>query len=335
MKSRKEYVILIGIAIVLVLYLVFHQTDRTLYELPDLPAIEASELSRIEIHVPADANGDKKTKEKTAARGRTLELVKADGKWRIAPQDDAAADKKVGPMVDAITGLQLTALVSEAKNYTRYELGKSQRITVKAWADGELLRSFAIGKKAPSTQHTFVKLPDDPRVYHARSNFRHRFDQNAQSLRDKTVLAVKPEKVRAIEIRQDEKTLSITRVPPEETVSAGKEKQETPAEHADEEGRPLWQNAQGEAVPADAVEGLLDALSMLKCQSYITERKAGDFSDPAYTVKLSTDPPHTLSIFEKASEEAGTYPAVASGARDPFHLSSYKAENIMSAIEGE
>jgi len=334
MKSRKEYVILIGIAVVLLLYLVFHQSDRTLYELPDLPAIEASELSRIEIHVPADANGDKETKEKTEARGKMLELVKADGKWRIAPQDDAAADKKVDPMLDAITGLQLTALVSEARNYTRYELDKSQRITVKAWAGGELLRSFAIGKKAPSTQHTFVKLPDDPRVYHARSNFRHRFDQSVQSLRDKTVLAVKPEKVQAIEIRKDETRLAIRRVQPEMTVSAEKEKQGAPSDNA-EEGRPSWQNAQGEAVPADAVEGLLEELSMLKCQSYIPERKAEYFSDPVYTVKLSTDQPHTLSIFEKASEEAGTYPAVASGARDPFHLSSYKAENIMSAIKGE
>lgn len=334
MKSGKEYLILIGIAVVLVLYLVFHQSDRTLYELPELPQIEAAEVSRIEIHIPADADGNKGTQEQTASGGKTLELVKAGGKWRIQPQDHAAAANKVDPMIDAITGLQLTALVSEAKNYTRYELGEEQRITVKAWADDKLVRSFAIGKKASSTQHTFVKLPDDPRVYHASSNFRHRFEQSAESLRDKTVFAVKPEKVQAIEIRQEETRLAISRVQPEVTVSAEKEKQGTPAENANE-GRPIWQNARGEAVPADAVEGLLDALSMLKCKSYITERKADDFSDPIYTVKLTTDQTHTLSIFEQTSEDADTYPAVASGIRDPFHLSNYKAENIMSAIEGE
>ena len=301
MKSGKEYLILIGVAVVLVLYLVFHQSDRTLYELPEFPEVEAAEVSRIEIHIPAAADGGEETKEQAASGGRTLELVKADGKWRIQPQDHAAAKNKVDPMIDAITGLQLTALVSEAKNYTRYELGEEQRIAVKAWADDELVRSFAIGKKAPATRHTFVKLPDDPRVYHARSSFRHRFDQSAESLRDKTVLAVKPDKIRAIEIRQDETRLSITRVQPEVRVSAEKEKQGTPSEDANED-RPIWQNAQGEAMPTDAVEGLLKELSMLKCQSFMTERTADDFSDPIYTVKLTTDQTHTLSIFEQASE---------------------------------
>ena len=47
MKSRKEYMILAAVLVVLVLYLVFYQSGRSLYQLPDMPDLSNKEISRI------------------------------------------------------------------------------------------------------------------------------------------------------------------------------------------------------------------------------------------------------------------------------------------------
>ena len=60
------------------------------------------------------------------------------------------------------------------------------------WIGKDLSRSFDMGKTAPTYQHTFIKLPDNPNVYHARGNFRNSFDLTIDDMRDKTALSFDP-----------------------------------------------------------------------------------------------------------------------------------------------
>jgi hypothetical protein len=320
MKSKKEYIILIAVAIVLVLYLVLHQSDRTLYQLPEMPDLSDKEISRLEIQTPAE----------------TIELKKEAGQWVIKPKEYKAAENKIDKMIGTIEDFKLTALVSESESYTRYDLSEDERIMVKAWADNEPVRSFAVGKTAPSHRHTFVKLPDDPNVYHARDNFRRNFDQRLADLRDKTVLALKSEEIQAIEITQPDKQLKIarTQTEPEVSVSSGDSDEiEKPEEDAPE--KPVWQDAEGNEVAESDVAAILDSLSDLKCKSFINDREKSDFTDPIYEVTLTGAETYTLSIFEKAAEDDNTYPAVSSGSKYPFNLSANKAETIMEALGKE
>ena len=73
-------------------------------------------------------------------------------------------------MLNVFESLALTALVSESKDYNRYDLNAEKRITVKAWQQETLKRNFDIGKAAPSFRHTFVKIGDESRVFHASAN---------------------------------------------------------------------------------------------------------------------------------------------------------------------
>lgn len=319
MKSKKEYIILIAVAVVLVLYLVFHQSGRSLYKLPEMPDLSGKEISRLEINTP----------------NKTIELKKAAGKWMIKPQDHPAADSKIDKMLDILKNFKLTAMVSESENYTRYQLTETEKVSVKAWADGKLVRNFAVGKAAPSHRHTFVKLPDDPNVYHARNNFRDRFDQSPGDLRDKTVLALNTEDIQAIEIKQPDRQVKMarTQVEPEVKASPDKEKPKKPDEAAPK--KPVWKDGQGNEMEKSDVENLLNSLSDLKCQEFIDERQKSDFSNPIYTIALSGPDTHTLSIFNKESEDANKYPAVSSGSDDPFYLNTRKAKNIMEAVEKE
>ncbi|MDZ7833587.1 MAG: DUF4340 domain-containing protein [Desulfobacterales bacterium] len=320
MKSKKEYIILIAVAIVLIMYLLLHQSDRTLYQLPEMPDLSEKEISRLEIKTPDE----------------TIELKKEAGQWVIKPQGYKAAGKKIDKMIDTLKDFQLTALVSESKSYTRYELSPDKKIMVKAWAGGETVRTFAVGKAAPSNRHTFVKLPDNPNVYHARNNFRRNFDQRLADLRDKTVLALKADEIQAVEINDTDRQLKIARTQTEAEVdvsSNASEKTEKTKEDTPE--KPVWQDTKGNEVEASQVEDLLNSLSGLKCKSFINDREKSDFTDPIYEVTLTGPETHTLSIFEKAAEEDNTYPAVSSGSQHPFNLSAQKAESIMEAIDEE
>ena len=106
-------------------------------------------------------------------------------------------------MLDNIEKLTLTALVSESKNYNRYDLSGEAKINVKAWQGDSLKRDIDVGKTASSFRHTFVKTAGDDRVFHARGNFRNTFDTTVDDLRDKTILTYTPSDIQQIQITQE------------------------------------------------------------------------------------------------------------------------------------
>ena len=50
MKIKKEYIILAIIIIALSVYLVMRRSDRTLYELPEIPQVSQKEITRTSDH---------------------------------------------------------------------------------------------------------------------------------------------------------------------------------------------------------------------------------------------------------------------------------------------
>ena len=202
MKLKKEYILLAAVIIGLGAYLIFQKTDRTHYRLPEPSKISKDDISKIEI--------------KTA--DRTIEIKKKDGEWVIGPKAYPADADRIREMLETIAALKLTALISESKNYVRYDLNEAKRLAVKAFSGNSLLREFDIGKTAPTYQHTFVKLAGDPNVYHARGYFRTKFDQSVDDLRDQRVLSFEKVQIKDVEIVYNKETYHLSR----ETVSEKK-----------------------------------------------------------------------------------------------------------------
>ena len=169
MKVKKEYIVLALVIAALAAYLALHETGRVSYRLPELEKYPDTEITRIQIKQPDGV----------------VTLEKNKDQWYLAGKDQAADKNKVRPMIETIANLELTALVSEGNNYPNYSLGKQRRIHVTAWAGEKQIRAFDVGKTAPSYKHTFVKLPDDPRVYHASGSFRKHFSVSKDELRPK------------------------------------------------------------------------------------------------------------------------------------------------------
>jgi hypothetical protein len=312
MKIKKEYIMLAVIILALSVYLILRNPDRTHYDLPKIPEVAGKNISKIEIS-RSDAS---------------ISLNRKDNTWRIAPKGYPANCSKVENMLDIIEQLILTALVSESKNYSRYDLDDKKKITVKAWAGDKLRREFEVGKAATSYRHTFVKLADDHRVYHARGNFRSKFDQTADNLQDKAVLSFEKTEIQKIRMAKGKQEMVLTQTQVGSKISPAKEADaESPPSEKKEET--VWQTSDGKKADDAKLNQLLASLSSLRCEKYIDECKKEDFTNPIFTIELKGTEEYSLSIFSKTDKHAKGYPAVSSANDYPFLLSNSKADNLM------
>jgi hypothetical protein len=311
MKVKKEYIILILIIIGLSAYLLMRSSGRTLYQLPELDGLKQSEITKIEI----------------SRDGNSLILKKKDDQWYFEPAGYLADKTKVNAMLNVFEALALTALVSESKDYNRYDLQAEKRITVKAWQQATLKRNFDIGKAASSFRHTFVRLNADSRVFHARDNFRDKFDFTIDDLRDKTVLYFKTTDIRQVQIIKDAHSVKLVRseVPVTPAAEQQQKKEAAPAAAVKFE----WQNDNGEKGNDRNLNRLLTTLGDLKCADYINDRQKDAFSAPIYTVKLKGIKDYKLEIFAKLKKDDKKYPALSSESDYSFWLSENQAQQIM------
>jgi hypothetical protein len=311
MKIKKEYLILLTVILALALYLMLRNPDRTHYQLPDVPDIGKADISKIEISKP----------------DTTIVLDKKDDTWHIAPEGYPANMDRVRNMLEILKGLTVTALVSESRNFSRYDLGDDKKITVKAWTGDTLVREFELGKAATSYQHTFVKLAGDDRIYHAQGNFRGKFDQTLDNLRDKTVLSFDQGEIQEIHITKGGEVIAfaLSQLPVEATAGEGVEGKRPESQKT---GR-VWKTSSGAEGDETQLNRLLSSLSKLQCEAYIEGKKKEDFANPICQVQLKGSKEYTLSIFKKTDKDAKTYPAVSSENDYPFLLPERQANNLM------
>lgn len=311
MKVKKEYIILVLIIIVLALYITFRRSDKTHYTLPELPDVNRQDISRIVITKP----------------GETISLVKENGRWILEPEGYPADNVKVETMVEALDKLTLAALVSESKNYDRYDLSDEKRISIKAWEGETLKRDIYAGKVGPLSRHTFIALAGDDRVYQARDGFRNTFSRSLDDLRDRQVLSFSPSKIDKIHIATRGQKLELSRH------TAEKKRPQT-AEGGEKEGKDThaaesWETPEGKTADKSKVDPLLDAFSSLECQRYLDAGTLADAAEPVFTITFQGPDAYSLTVWPKAEEEDQFFPASSSMSSYPFSLDEVAVNDYM------
>jgi hypothetical protein len=301
----KELAILFFIIAVLVFYIYSQKNEKTHYELPVLQKVEEGSISKIAVR--------KKDSEIT--------LEKDNGTWRVGKQKYPADTAGVENMLKDISGLTLTALASESKNYSLYELDEDHVIEVDAYENGTRVRRIRVGKTASSYRHTFVMVDDDPRVFHAAGNLRSAFDRNVPDLRDKTVMAFKDD-ITEVSLKKGKEELRLLRAAPVSEEVSGKGGEEA----APGKEGPKWTTAGGEPVNDGEVEGIITTLSHFLCDAFIGNKTKDDFTSPVFTATLKGAGTYRISFFK---EEGNQYPGVSSESDYPFLVSEWKAKKIM------
>ena len=309
---KKEFIILLILTAGICLYLFMYNPDKTNYKLPDLPKISKDKISRIEISKPESV----------------LILEKKDNKWSINSENYPADFDNINQLTDLIEKLKLTALVSESENFTRYDLDDDKKITVKVMEGAKVRLNFDIGKKAPSFQHTFIRLDKDKRVYHANGNFQDKFNQTIDDLRDKKVVSFNRSKIKKITLNnKDKKIILLCKEVP--LKSDPDEKDEKKSDKTEL----IWQTEDGQKYDTFKIERLITTIDGLKCAGFIYDKKKEDYKKPEYTIIIQTEKEHKLSIFPKTDEQSSNYPVIFSDIDYPFLLSKYRAEEIMPDME--
>ncbi len=313
MKAKKEYLVLAAVIIAAGFYLFFHKDDQTQYELPQIATIKIEDITRLEI----------------SAREKAIVLNKQGDNWLIAPQDYPADGAKIKSMLFQIEDIAITDLVSESKAYARYQLDDEKKISVKAWAKDKLQREFYIGKEAATYQHTFIRLSENPNVYHARGDFRRKFDQSATELRDREVLAFDPDTLKRIRVTVGSDTLEMTRkeTPPEDSEKAKKE-----GDGPTGPPKSVWLMADGSAVDGSTLDSFLSSINNLMCEKYLEDRQKEEFKTPFFKISLDGKQAYTLSIFKKAAEKDTEVPAISSFNAYPFTLSSSRLDSLKKTV---
>ncbi len=303
MAVKKEYIALAVIIVVLALVLLLRNSDRTHYTLPELAPVEKMQITRLVI----------------SGADSSITLGRHDEVWRIEPYGYPADRSLVDKMLDAVTGLALTTLVSEAENYVPYELDDAKRIGIEAFEGDTRIAKFDIGKPASTYRHTFVRLDGDPKVYQARENLRTVFDKKVEQLRDKVVLTVEKEFVTGITFVSGADSLALYRVEPGVV---------PPVEGDTTIPEPVstWRNGDGIGADETTVDRVIDRLVSLKCDAFIDGKSKGDFTNPILTLVVDGSETVSLSVYEKG--EDNKYPAVSSESDYPFLLPEWAVKQI-------
>lgn len=309
MKVKKEYILLALLIISSVGYLVMQKTDRVHYTLPALEALDAEAISGIEI----------------LREGAVTKLTRHDASWRISPQNWRADQTRVSEMVGALAKLTVTELVSESKDYDRYQLDEGRKAVIRAYAGAEVRREFSIGKAAPTYNHTYVALPGDERVYLAGGDLPRLFAVQPSEFRDMLVLSLSPRDIERIEIRHRGKvsTIAKSEVPPGDAVR----------EAADDRAKVYtWKNGRGGTVEKADVDTFLAGLATVYCGEYLDDALKAGLSDPETVIVMSAaggSTEHRLSIFPKTE---GGAPALSSLSESPFVMPEYKMEEMEKSL---
>jgi hypothetical protein len=298
MKGKKEYLLLLLIIVAVGSYLYFKRTDQVHYQIPQLAAISTRTLTSIQI----------------STGGQGLTLNGKDRVWTVGAAGYPADFQKVQKILHDIGTLTLTDLVSDSKNYSRYDLGEKDRISVKAYAGTVLVRQFDVGKVAPSSRQTFVMLPGDPNVYQAKDGFREDFLGSAATFRDRKVLGFIMDDIRKVSIAKGASSVTLTRQVP-----------------ADKPGKPaIWVDGAGKEASKSDMDLIVSSFSSLECSEFLDDLKKDGLGSPSVVVTLTGPGDYMFSLYPK--KEART-PATSSGTSYVFTLQDYQLEAIQKAID--
>jgi len=319
MKIKKEYLILAVIIVAASLYLIFKNTDKTHYTLPETKEIDKEQVTMLII----------------ARADTALTLRRQDEKWMIQPQGYLADQSTIDRMLDAVAGFALTTLVSQSGNYSQYELTDEMKIVLEVFeADASVLKAD-IGKAAPTYNHTFVKLEEEGDIYQAKGNIRSTLDTDIERLRDKSVLKLAKDDVTGLKLSRGDTLLAISRqeiIPempdgdmPADTTEPGETP--LPAPGLDQLAQPLWFTSEGEEIEARNLDRIINSLANLRCDGFLYGKTREDLGAPIFTLRIEGPEAAEISIFEKRDDDK--YPAVSSQNDFPFLLSKWKAEQLM------
>ncbi|MBT3276033.1 MAG: DUF4340 domain-containing protein [Spirochaetales bacterium] len=312
-KQTRSTIIMYGVfaavAVALVLYIVLRRPDRMQYGLPEITQVAAESIDFIRIQGADEAS---------------FELIRTGESWKIQPGDFRPDPDAVKDMIESLVDLKLTDLVSTSSSYVRYELDEVGRIRINASSTGETVREFDLGKRAPSYNHTYLKLGSDPNIYQAATDMRRIYDRTVQDIRDKNVLSFIKEEVVKLGVTLKDRDFRLFKAASTVGSSGAASDSAAPAV--------VWNSSDESLWPAEKVDELLDRLDDLTCTEFLIDKDI-DLGPALLVLDIQDQEDNSFSLFGK--DETG-YKARSSQTPYAFYISIWQGDNILEPFtDGE
>ncbi len=325
---KKELLILGAVIVGLVAYLVFHSEQKSHYTLPDLPRVDVEGVTSLAVE----------------KNGKTITLDRENGQWTVSDKHYPADTDTVKKLLDVVENLRVSALVSQSRDLVRYDLTPEQGIKVTARKGDTVVRSFELGKAAPTYRHTFVTLAGHGGVYHALGNFRQDFDRDVAGFRSKKVFGFDRESLTSLVVEKADLKRTLVAGQPDDKdkdkvqdQAQAQEQEQDQDQDQDQEQTP-WKAEDGNPVDAGKVDALVADLTQLDCASYPDGQT--DLPDaggtPLLKVQVTTgsgDKARNDGLVLHKKTENGDYLATSSQTPYPFILNAYQGDDLVSWVD--
>jgi len=261
LTAKTQKLFLLAGALLLVLFF-GPQGNIKLEELPRIEAFKPSTVERVEIAVGADSK---------------IALVReGEEAWQIEQplrgEADALAIESVLELFKK--GLQMDVLV-DSEELNTYGLSNSDKVVVEFFGLNETrLASFSVGWDAPGGS-SFVLLHNDSSVYRAKVGGRARYQKTASEWRNKMVVQIEPEEIKALHFDREAGTLHFLK----------------------EEG--LWYLASDPQFELDqkGLGAIAKSFARIRASQLLSDDFDGGFAEPAARVRIETEGEDLTLIF--------------------------------------
>lgn len=210
-----------------------------------------------------------------------------------------ADQRKVDSILTALEKMMVLDMVSQAEHYQPYDLqeGTAHHLLIQG---EERSLELWYGKKASTGGGTYARFPDRPEVFIIRGDWNRLLPESVNDLRDKTVLTFDPETVKEVQIRTEEKELTLNK-----------------------EGED-WFDAQGMFTRSGDWKDQLIILSRLMCKEYASPSFIGN-----RVLEIETET-EWLKVY---NYEEDSYLAMSSQSSDTFVLEASQVEGLLGIFQ--
>ena len=145
--------------------------------------------------------------------GESIRMVKSGQDWTLAAPAEAPADAtQVDTLLSTIETAEIgNVVVEQPDSLAKFGLDKP-RLTVSVLADGEKEpQQLQLGNKTPDENSLYAKTPAKARVFTVPFHLEGTFDKKPFELRDRSVLHVKRDAIKTLEVTGPEGAFALSR----------------------------------------------------------------------------------------------------------------------------
>jgi len=307
-----EIIVIVTIIVLALTYLLFKKTDRIHYKVPELKVLKTKDIEKVVI---------------TKSNGRVV-LKKVGSDWLIGDEGYKTDSGKVNMLIKTVSELKLTTLVSKTENYYKYELDNKNKINVKVFGNGKIIREFDVGKVASTRDHTNVKLLDNKNVYHMRGSVKIVFNKSMDDFRDKKIFTVDRDQINKIAFHMNGKELLLNKT----IIHAEKDKKSGKSKDTSSKVETEW-TLNNKKVNNSKINSILSNVTSIECDKYDYENSDIFADKPLFTLKLYGNNENFIKVYNLKNKDDDSYPVVTSQSKYKFFIKKYKIDNFFNTLK--